>query len=985
MRAPASRPSARGLAFSALLAVGAVGDAALPVPAQALVAAALLAGLGLAGLRFARALLPGEDRATTAVAALTLVSAGWTVVGTALGHFGALTLRNALVAAALATFASAWSNPEPAPRAGQVEGLGAAERALLAATLAFFAASLLLEVVRQLDAAPGAQGYDDTSYHLSAVATWLQWGDLRMVKFPVGDGSTAFYPVAGELFSYLLLAPLGGVDVLARWSELPFALGAVAAIVAIGRQLSLHDGATATAAALYAAIPRVFPAGALGAGNDHAMAFFLLGSAAFALTLRRRPARGAWALLGCAAGLVVGTKYSGPMLLPGLLALAAAAALAGLRASRGEPLGPRLRSAAFGALASAATAASVGGYAYLRNAMTAGNPVFPATVSVFGRRLFQGWAGDTLAGSGVRGRSDIDPLGFLWDRVELLGPLFRGTLLPAVLLAFPLALLFVAAPRLRGRGARIDRADALVEAVVLGAPAAQYLAFVFLMADHRDVRYVYGALALSAVSLAWLLERLPPALGSWLRPALLLATLASLATARWRAAGARGLLAAAAVAALLVLGALLFIPRLRAARARLPRSALAAAAVAALVLAAAGGATVNRYLAHRLDAHPAAAFLDRTAPPGSTVAFCGGNQPYLFFGSRLQNRLLYVPTWDGPPGPRESPAPLGASFYAWRGPLPFPHAAADRRAWLRNLEALGAGYVVVVRAGEELPERDWIAARPDAFRRLRKDRRHEIFSFVPAGPDEARLVLRFDRPETDYLLAGDWVAPDPDGPAPRAVRLGSGRGVVEVPPLDAVADRATIVLEGDGAAARPFVVELNGRALRSAGGSGPRIAFEVPPGEWRAGRNSIAVVPDPAAGGAEIRVAALELSLSSREAPARPASGELPGNVDRPEEGSVVTGGALVVAGWCRERGGGRIDPVRFLVDGKEAPPVRLERTDRPDVTAALPYVVEARGTGFAAVLDLKGLPPGRHVLAVEVETPDGRRRTFAGRAFSTR
>mgnify|MGYP000982355167 FL=1 len=54
-------------------------------------------------------------------------------------------------------------------------------------------------------------------------------------------------------------------------------------------------------------------------------------------------------------------------------------------------------------------------------------------------------------------------------------------------------------------------------------------------------------------------------------------------------------------------------------------------------------------------------------------------------------------------------------------------------------------------------------------------------------------------------------------------------------------------------------------------------------------------------------------------------------------------------------------------------------------MVAAIPYVVEARETGFEAVLDVKGLPPGRHVVVVEVETPDGRRRTFPERAFSTR
>jgi hypothetical protein len=47
-----------------------------------------------------------------------------------------------------------------------------------------------------------------------------------------------------------------------------------------------------------------------------------------------------------------------------------------------------------------------------------------------------------------------------------------------------------------------------------------------------------------------------------------------------------------------------------------------------------------------------------------------------------------------------------------------------------------------------------------------------------------------------------------------------------------------------------------------------------------------------------------------------------------------------------------------------------------------LPYVVEARETGFAVDLDVSGLPAGDHSLVVELETPDGRRRTFPPRRF---
>jgi hypothetical protein len=115
---------------------------------------------------------------------------------------------------------------------------------------------------------------------------------------------------------------------------------------------------------------------------------------------------------------------------------------------------------------------------------------------------------------------------------------------------------------------------------------------------------------------------------------------------------------------------------------------------------------------------------------------------------------------------------------------------------------------------------------------------------------------------------------------------------------------------------------------------------------------------------------------------ARAGPGDLPGNLDAPAEGSEVVGGVLTASGWCRERGGGRIDPVRLTIDGREAIPLRSARPDRPDVVAVLPYVVEPGQTGFAFDLDVSALPAGEHSLVVELETPDGRRRTFPPRRF---
>ncbi|MDL2716614.1 MAG: hypothetical protein PT977_02575, partial [Acidobacteriota bacterium] len=674
-------------------------------------------GIGLLSFRLARFLLPDEDLATTLTAALVFLVACWTVVATLLGHFGALTPRTVLFAGALALLAAApLAMRAPVPPNRIVQSGGQAERSTMLAALAFFGIATAFAVFSQWDAPPGAHGFDDTSYHLSAAATWHQWHDLRSMKFPIGDGSTTFYPIAGELFSLLLLVPLGGIDFLARWSEVPFALFSLVALASLARLLSLRAGAVGVAVLLYAANPRVFPSGMLGAGNDHLVGFCVLASACAALLLRRGPTPGRAVFLGASLGLLIGTKYTGAMFLPPLVLLAGACAASGLRRKQTGDSRPGFRSAWLGCLAGALTLVGVGGYTYLRNAVGTGNPLFPATLSVGGHRIFQGWAGDTIAGLGAGGGSDLEPLRFLWDRIDLFGPLFRWILLPAAVLAPLLAFLSWLGSLVRrarpGRGRGVEAG----EVVLLTLPVVLYLTFVRLMVDHRDIRYVYGALALAGIAVAWLVERLPSRVARLGRQAVLLAVMAALVASQHADRGTGWVLAAGALSAAIVMADVLW-------RRAAPRSSkvgpmgvsLIVATVLVALVSMFGGRLLETYLARKLDTIPAAAFLDGAAPPGTTIAFCGGNQPYPFFGRRLQNRLLYVPIYRGPSARGGLDPPLGASFFSWGGPLEFPRHRAVREEWRENLRRLDVGFVVVVKTGDELPERDWIAIEPEEF------------------------------------------------------------------------------------------------------------------------------------------------------------------------------------------------------------------------------------------------------------------------------
>lgn len=984
-----SRSALLDVASAAVLVLGAFGVSLLPAAARVTLAIVFFLGMGRLSLRLARFLLPAEDRATAITAALVLLVACETVIATALGHFGALTPRALLLAAAVALLAAAAlprpaSAPAPTARALQPDDLP--ERAAILAALAFFSVSTVAAVFLQRDAPPGARGFDDTSYHLPAMATWYQWHDLRSLKFPIGDGSTAFYPIAGELFSFLLLVPLGDIDFLARWSEVPFALASLVALASLARLLSLRQGAAWVAVLLYAASPRVFPSGMLAAGNDHATGFFILASACGAMLLRRGVDPRRATFLGASLGVLIGTKYTGLMFLPPLLLMAGACAVSGLLRTAARDRRSTLRSSGLGCAAGALTMLGVGGYTYLRNAIGSGNPVFPATISVAGHRLFQGLSGDTLAGFAARGRSEIEAIPFLWDRVDLLGPLFRWIVLPSAVLAPLLAFVSWLGSRMR----RSPRADApqveAGEVILLTLPAVLYLTFVRLMVDHRDIRYVYGGLALAGVAVAWLLERLPSRVARLGRRAVLLAAFGTLALAASQMKeGSDGrVLAAGAISAAIVLACVLWRrPTPRWPKIDLTAGTLAVAGALVALASVGGGRILEGYLARKLDTVPAASVLDRAAPPGTTVAICGGNQPYLFFGRRLQNRVLYVPTYEGPPAAGRLTPPLGASFFSWKGPLEFPRHRAVHEEWRENLRRLGVGFVVVVRTGDEQPERDWIAIEPAGFSRIYGDVRTEVFSVheAPSRPD--RLRVDFDRPESDYfLLPGAWR---------REKRAGSDRAMVVVPqdgvdamlpPLDGPATAVRLEGENLGGSVLSLSLSLNGRIAEGVAVGAHQLSFRVEASAWRAGRNRISITPTPREGNPDIRIAALDFMLDATRRIAHAGSGELPGNLDTPGEGSLIRGGVLAAAGWCRERGGGRVDPVRFTIDGRDATTLHSARTDRPDVVELLPYIVEPTETGFTVDLDVSRLAAGDHSLVVELETPDGRHRLFPPRRF---
>ena len=686
-----------------------------PAGWQALVLVALVAAVAIVGQVLAEWLLDGCAARDRRFAAAVLGIAACVVVGDVIGHLGLQTgtwfrgVLAVLVAGSAVAFGAGGESllrrsarrgaPHRELDAMQARGndalrlrgsvrLRRLQRVALGLALLLVVAAFARTVVRYRDAPPGRFNYDDTSYHLTAVATWSVHHDLRMPRFTFGDPRTAFYPFGSELLAWELTTPFSGGDFAARWVELPFALLTLVGVALVARRMGAGDAAL-LAPLLYATVSEAWPAMTMTAGNDHALAFAAVATAHGALLLRERPRLDRGVYAGAGLGLLLATKYLAVIYAPLLVVLVV---LAVVLARRDEPW--RARAAAWAAVAGAA--AVVGGYAYLRNWMTTGNPLFPVSLRI-GPWSLPGWADVTPAAWRSSREAGFDPWLFPWQTVERFGRLFRFTMLPAALLA-PLAAPVLAPKRRRA-----------LYAWLFALPPLMYLLFVILVEDRRGVRYLLPGLAIAAVAVAWLASRLPPRLRVMASVAL-----AAFAAARW---------VADAPEVLLLLPILALVVWLLRSRRPAPdhqrRWKVAATLAVALAIVVLAPATLRRYEERRYRNEPAAAALERLAGGApARVAYAGGNQPYPFCGRRLRN-ALFMPTDT-----------LGGEtlFYRWGSRLEEPPAPRPRQAWERSLDRLRVDWVVWAATGAGIrPEREWMLRSPKRFERVYLDERVEIW------------------------------------------------------------------------------------------------------------------------------------------------------------------------------------------------------------------------------------------------------------------
>lgn len=303
---------------------------------------------------------------------------------TLLGALGALYLKNVIWLNS-ALCAAVWLVARNRKSSFIVFGLRDELRALLNNKVILFAAAFLagfaiIKIAINLVNPPF--GWDNISYHFVYPVEWLKSGNLNTPISICDDPSPPYYPINGSLFFLWFMLPLKNVF-LADLGQVPFFLVALFSIFSICRKLHLSKELSFYAGALFLITPNVFKQLEI-AYVDVMFAALFLGALNFLLAIYKDFSFNdlvAWSLF---FGAFLGTKTSA-ILYGGLLVVFFAFVLLILLFKKNDSAKAITFCFIFVLLT-----ALLGGYAYIRNYIITGNPLFPADIALFGKKLFKG-------------------------------------------------------------------------------------------------------------------------------------------------------------------------------------------------------------------------------------------------------------------------------------------------------------------------------------------------------------------------------------------------------------------------------------------------------------------------------------------------------------------------------------------------------------------------------------------------------------------
>jgi len=503
--------------------------------------------------------------------------------------------------------------------------------------------------------------WDALTYHLAFPVTWLQRGDLATTVPASGDVSNTYYPLAGQMLLYWNLVS-SGTD---RWtilSQLPFLAVGGLAVAGLAVRCGARRRTAALAAIAFMATPVALRQSVEVMLDVEQAALFAM--AAFFALRARDAGEGSAVLAWLATGLLAGLKYSGALLALPLLPLLTVASL-------------RSRARWSASIAGPVAALAVGGYGYLRNAVTCGNPLMPLRIEMGSRLLLPGPIGPgTYFGAGA-------PRLALGE--FLLSP--RSILELGVMLLPSLALLAVG-------GLAPLRAPAITDRRLLAWIGIGAFVLSAVLLPFREHRYFLPVIAVACALAPAILNVWPLGLARIVPILLLVQAPLTLANV---------------VKDLAILG--LDAPH-------------------AFGFGAGGDYGRTRYarwfaywstryewkdrsrpLGDGREMAAAWAWLgERTRDAPVVIAYAGFNTPFPLSGYRYRNTVTFVPR-NGPPD---------GTVYAWGKRPYFGADRVDSAAWRSNLASARASYLCVVRleplAGGSFPIEDaWARNAPDRF------------------------------------------------------------------------------------------------------------------------------------------------------------------------------------------------------------------------------------------------------------------------------
>lgn len=547
-----------------------------------------------------------------------------------------------------------------------------AESKLLLFTGAFFICFFVVKGVINLVNPPVCA--DSLQYHLAFPAAWIQNANLVNPLSLFGAlratpelSWVSYYPINGELFFAWLMMPFKSA-LLADLGEAPFYLIGIVAIYSILRRFSIEKRISFFCALLWALIPNLFKELRNGSQLDvmGAVLFLLILNAV--LSLRSGLSWRKILVLGICSGIFIGTKITNIVWILTLFPL--------LVYYLFRPNLVRL-SIKFGyILAICACVFILGGYMYLKNYLYAANPLYPIRFELFGHAIFPG-----IMDSSVFKSLYSHNLGNV-----MCAKLFKeGLGFQFILFIFPsLFLPFVFVPFIA------RKLKPFTEYVLLSIlPVLMIMAYCFIL-DAGVVRFVFPCLGVGLISAVIFLDKV-----SWGKGYIIAAGVLSVIAAVFELAHRAELIVAFILSLALFLVAVYFGRRF----ARIYSRANFFRVMAGVTIAGIIGLyfvndlynreEFNRYAAvlskkeaWQKDIALGWGWLNEATGSGARIAYVGRSEIYPLFGSRLKNKVFYVPINSKP----VSIYKIGDGFY---------RRDRDYRRWLENLDSFKIDFLYI--------------------------------------------------------------------------------------------------------------------------------------------------------------------------------------------------------------------------------------------------------------------------------------------------